>query len=55
MELHGCKGSKSAVVAMISRRPPGRAWLVAHCPKAIGAVEAAERHPVIASASARNF
>ncbi|MGI9025183.1 MAG: glutathione S-transferase family protein [Burkholderiaceae bacterium] len=42
-------------VAMISRWRPGRAWLAEHCPKAIGAVKEAERHPVIASVWARNF
>ena len=42
-------------VAMISRWRPGRAWIAEHCPKAIAAIEVAERHPVVASAWARNF
>lgn len=29
--------------------------LAGHCPQAIGAVEAAERHPVIASVGTRSF
>lgn len=42
-------------VAMISRWRPGRAWLSAHCPKAMASVFVTERHPVVASAWARNF
>lgn len=42
-------------VAMLSRWRPGRAWLVAHCPKAMAAVAAIEAHPVVAAAWARNF
>ena len=42
-------------VAMISRWRPGRAWIAQHCRKAIAAVEATERHPVVASVWARNF
>jgi len=42
-------------VAMISRWRPGRAWLSAHCPKAMASVLVTERHPVVASAWTRNF
>ena len=48
-------GALDVYVAMIARWRPGRAWLAEHCPKAIGAVEAVERDPVIASVWARNF
>lgn len=42
-------------VAMISRWRPGRAWIAEHCPKALAAIEATERQPVVASVWARNF
>ncbi len=48
-------GALDVYAAMISRWRPGRAWLAEHCPKAIAAVEAAERHPVVAPVWARNF
>ncbi len=42
-------------VAMLARWRPGRAWLDAHCPKAMGAVAATEKLPVVAAVWQRNF
>ena len=48
-------GVLDVYVAMISRWRPGRAWIAEHCPKALAAIEATERQPVVASVWARNF